>query len=84
MGSVGWIVTDWLKGEGWGVGGWGWAGRVGVQWGGQQEWRCMTMMEYEALRPAGRSGLLGVEGAIQGRERRILWQPSSLEPRTIA
>ena len=44
----------------------------------------MTMMEYEALRPAGRSGLLGVEGAIQGRERRILWQPSSLEPRTIA
>ena len=44
----------------------------------------MTMMVYEALRPAGRSGLLGVEGVIQGRERRILWQPSSLEPRTIA
>jgi len=29
MGSVGWIGTDWLQGEGWGVGWWGWAGRVG-------------------------------------------------------
>ena len=44
----------------------------------------MAVMEYEALRPVGRSGLPGVEGMIQGRERRRLRQPSSLEPRAIA
>ena len=34
MGSVGWIVTDWLQGEGWGVGWWG----VGRQSGGAVGW----------------------------------------------
>ena len=35
MGSVGWIVTDWLQGEG--MGGWGGGG-------GQAEWGCSGLV----------------------------------------
>lgn len=54
MGSVGWIVTDSSCRVRMGSRWWGWAGRVGGAQGGQQE-RCMAVMEYEALRPVGRS-----------------------------